>query len=247
MEREGIVNPFDDSTDERFIHNMDFDSDGRHQILSTSIAIDETNINDYVRDGEVLTPKDLAWSDIGYVHKTNDYHVPEKKYNICHVYNNAAEVYLQGTMHDYYTQYDDELGLNVQKIDGDGVDEQKIFSQLEGACQGTKFDAFLVNMVTTTDGATFVDVISKYAAKNEGKSIPSGGWDNWEDRLDTPLVFWNKQPQTVDGKVDTATMNNKYFKYTYFVGVDAAYGGQAQGRMIVNYLERQYEKSIRNK
>ncbi len=243
-EKEGIVDPFDATEDERFIHNMDFDSDGCHQILSKSIAIDKTNIEIFVDEkGEVKTPKDLAWSTEGYIHKVGT-EAPEYTFNICHVYNNAAEVYLQGTMHDYYTQYDNELGLNVTKIDGDGVDEQKIFSQLEGACAGTKFDAFLINMVTTTDGGTFVTNIANYAAKNEGKSVPKGGWNKWEDRLDTPLIFWNKQPQTIKGKVDTATMNNKYFKYTYFVGVDAVYGGKEQGEMIRNYLERQYLESL---
>ncbi|MCQ2795119.1 MAG: substrate-binding domain-containing protein [Bacilli bacterium] len=246
LEKEGITNPFHD---DRSPNNMDLSkTDGYHQILSKSIAIDDTNIDTFVDEsGEVRKPHDLAWSDIGYVHKKGS-KKPNKTYNICHVYNNAAEVYLQGTMHDYYVEYDDELGLAIQKIDGDGVDEQKIFSQLEGACAGTQFDAFLINMVTTTDGGTFVDNISKYAASKEGKgNPPKGGWDKWEDRLDTPLIFWNKQPQTVDGKVDVDTMNNKYFKYTYFVGVDASYGGQEQGNMIVRYLERQYENSIKNK
>ncbi len=246
LEKEGITNPY---TDTRSPNNMDLSkTDGYHQILSRSIAIDETNVDIFVgEDGEVKTPKDLAWSDEGYLHKTKDYKIPEKKYNVCHVYNNAAEVYLQGTMQNYYNQYSEPLGIIDTKIDGDGIDEQKIFSQLEGACAGTKFDAFLINMVTTTDGGTFVDTLSKYAAQNEGKSVPKGGWEKWEDRLNTPLIFWNKQPQTVDGKVDAETMNNKYFKYTYFVGVDASYGGQEQGNMIVRFLDRQYQKSVEGK
>ena len=252
--KEGITNPFYDEEkhdDPRFIHNMDFDQGGAHQILSMSIAIDETNVTSFVdpKTGDVKTPHDLAWdngTNNAFIHKPEGYQPPEDKIKVCHVYNNAAEVYLQGTMHDYYTEYDDELGLEVTKIDGDGVDEQKIFSQLEGACAGTRFDAFLINMVTTTDGPTFVDNIAKYACMNErGKAPDKGGWEKWEDRLNTPLIFWNKQPQTVKGQVDVDTMNNKYFKYTYFVGVDAPYGGQEQGKMIVNYLERQYEESLK--
>ena len=244
--KEGIVNPVENE-DERFVNNFDLSkTDGRHQVLSKSIAIDETNIDTFVDEkGKVLEPNKLAWSDDGYVHKTENYKIPEKKYTIIHVYNNAAEVYLQGTMKNYYSNYDDELGLVINKIDGDGIDEQKIFTQLDGACASNKFDAFLINMVTTTDGPTFVDRLATYAAKKEGKTPPSGGWDKWEDRFKTPLIFWNKQPQTIDGNVDIATMNNKYFRYTYFVGVDAQYGGQEQGKMIVNYLNRQYIKSMK--
>ena len=71
-----------------------------------------------------------------------------------------------------------------------------------------------------------------------------GGWKKWEDRLNTPVIFWNKQPLTVKGKVDTSIVNNKFFKYTYYVGVDNVIGGQVQGELIRGYLDYLYLKSI---
>ena len=82
--------------------------------------------------------------------------------------------------------------------------------------------------------------------KNEGKTVPKGGWEKWEDRLDTPLIFWNKQPQTIDGKVDVETMNNKYFKYTYYIGFDAAQGGELQGQMVKAWLNKTYMEQFIN-
>ncbi|MCQ2796440.1 MAG: substrate-binding domain-containing protein [Bacilli bacterium] len=252
-DHEGIVNP---NEDERSEHNMDLNfDDGNHEILSKSVAIDINNVNDYLDEkGNVKDAKALAWDDtLGFVHKCvttpNSAASNLSTYKICHIYNNAAETYLQGTMFNYYSQYAEAFGvenMKEYKYDGDGVSEQTIFDRIKGALSANKFDAFLVNMVTTTDGQTFVSELSKAAADYEGKTIPTGGWDKWEDRLNTPLIFWNKQPQKVTGEVDIDTMNNRYFKYTYFVGVDAAYGGRVQGKMIVDYLDQCYLETVKN-
>lgn len=242
IEHQGIVDPHCDSKSEHNL-NLNYD-DGYHEILSTSTGIGLENIDEYIRDGKVLEPNDLAWDDnLGFVHEISKPKANLQEYKVCHIYNNSAETFLQGPMYSYFSEYAKKMGINDMKYDGDGVSEQTIFDRIKGALAANKFDAFLVNMVTTTDGQTFVSELSKAAADYEGKKIPSGGWDKWEDRLDTPLIFWNKQPQLVTGEVDTGTMNNRYFKYTYFVGVDAAYGGAEQGKLIVDYLNNRYIQS----
>ena len=255
----GIVNPNGKDEHERSPNNMDLSkTDGNHEILSTSTAMDLTNVQDYLNeDGSAKGPNDLAWDEkLGFVKKLDTYQKPTKEWEVCHVYNNAAEEYLQGTMAPYYEQFTGHgkdksgkeipaFGIKDNKIDGNGIDEEAIFTQLKPYLSKQTFDAFLINMVTTADAATFIDTIAPYVAQKEKKTYKSKGWDNWEDRFDTPLLFWNKQPRDPIGNVDTSVMNNKFFKYTYFVGVDAAYGGKVQGQMILDYLNRCYVNSMK--
>jgi methyl-galactoside transport system substrate-binding protein len=50
-----------------------------------------------------------------------------------------------------------------------------------------------------------------------------------------PLVFFNRQPSDPDtGVIDTKTMN--FSDKTFYVGFDAAGGGDVQGKMITDYL-----------
>lgn len=218
-----------------------------HAILARNSQYTIENINEVLNEkGEVKSPSELAWDD-NKVQKIKDYTPPEGSFRICHVYNNAAEIYLQSTMRPYYEIYAPLLNLNIgDPIEGDGIDEGVIFNKIASAAQNEKFDAYLINMVTTTDGGVFVKKLAEHAYKKEGGTgaIPDSGWENWEERLDTPLVFWNKQPKTIKGEVDLDTMNNKFFKYTYYVGVDAVDGGRVQGEMIKNYLEDRYLESI---
>ena len=232
------ISDFDNLSDSHLSLSNDKKLD--HALLATNTAYTSKNITEVLDDkGEVRGFDELAWSE-NTVYKSEDY-APTKSYKICHVYNNSAEVYLQSTMLPFYKIYANALNLDVTKIDGDGIDEVKIFNQISSSA--TQFDAFLINMVTTTDGMTFVSNLAEKAAVKENKKVPSGGWDNWSDRLETPLIFWNKQPKTINGEVDYDTMNNKYFRYTYYVGVDAINGGEVQGNMIVDYLNDRYVES----
>ena len=128
-DHEGIVDPHQD---ERSEHNVDLNfDDGNHEILSKSVAIDINNVNDYLdEEGNVKDAKALAWdNELGFVHKCT---TPPNRlrdattYKVCHIYNNAAETYLQGTMFDYYSQYAQAFGIEDMKYDGDGVSEQKM-------------------------------------------------------------------------------------------------------------------------
>jgi len=52
---------------------------------------------------------------------------------------------------------------------------------------------------------------------------------------DKPIIFFNRQPSdTQTGEIDQSTMN--YTDKTFYVGFDAAAGGDVQGKMITDYL-----------
>lgn len=212
-----------------------------HAALLQNIKVGTDIIDQFVNeDGSIKTAKELCDIYTKFNPKTEI--DKTKTIHLCHVYNNQAEVYLKSNMMPYYDIYGPRLDFDIHVIDGDGVDETKILNQISSS--SINFDAYLINMVTTTDADTFVKAIAEKVGKQKDIAIPSGGWDNFNDRLDVPLLFWNKQPQKVDGTLDTDNMNNKYFKYTYYVGVDAADGGTKQGELIKEYLNQRYVESV---
>lgn len=73
------------------------------------------------------------------------------------------------------------------------------------------------------------------------------GWDNWEERLDTPLIFWIREPSNADGSVDNNTLFNKFFKYTYYIGADSQHAGETQGKLITSVINQWYTESLEKK
>ena len=62
-----------------------------------------------------------------------------------------------------------------------------------------------------------------------------GGKGNAVLNKDKPLVFFNRQPSDpTSGKIDMAAMN--WNDKTYYVGFDAAGGGNVQGKLITDFL-----------
>ena len=62
-----------------------------------------------------------------------------------------------------------------------------------------------------------------------------GGKGNAVLNKDKPLVFFNRQPSDpTTGKIDMAAMN--WNDKTYYVGFDAAGGGNVQGKLITDFL-----------
>ena len=62
-----------------------------------------------------------------------------------------------------------------------------------------------------------------------------GGKGNAVLNKDKPLVFFNRQPSDpTSGKIDMASMN--WNDKTYYVGFDAAGGGNVQGKLITDFL-----------
>ncbi len=81
-------------------------------------------------------------------------------------------------------------------------------------------------------------VISAIAGALSAFTLMSCGGGNGSKVLnkDKPLVFFNRQPSDpVTGNIDSASMswNDK----TYYVGFDAAGGGQVQGKLITDFLK----------
>lgn len=62
---------------------------------------------------------------------------------------------------------------------------------------------------------------------------------------DKPLVFFNRQPSDPsNGKIDMSTMN--WNDKTYYVGFDAASGGDVQGKLITDFLAKAEASIDRN-
>ena len=57
--------------------------------------------------------------------------------------------------------------------------------------------------------------------------------------VQSPVIFWNRQPTDAENNVDTAVMTDSRFKDIYYVGFDANQGGQLQGQTVVDYLAAQ--------
>ncbi|MCQ2793982.1 MAG: substrate-binding domain-containing protein [Bacilli bacterium] len=219
-------------------------SSAAHEILSRSFAIDKENVKDYINeDGSAKLPADLAWGR--FVERNTKPMI--SSYRICMTVNSSSDVFLNTTLLPYMQTYAPQLNLNLDTpVMGNGSDEEKMLKEI--ASRGSKYDAYLINMATTGDGMSFITTIAPQAAAHEGKGkVPKDGWDNFKDRLDTPLIFYNKQPMTSEGNIDYGVMNNKYFKYTYYVGSSASQGGEAQGDLIKKCLNNLYVKAEKEK
>jgi len=235
------------------------------QILSLSTAIAKiqgggqdylyNNIGQYMKkDGSAKEPKDMfdQFTQVNDITKQTSVH-----YEICQTYCNKAEAFLMSTLKPYFREYGKRLRINIDEIEGDGNGEELVINQVRS--RSDKYDAFLINMSKTTSTLQYVLDLAKKAYNYENAKVgpikrkvfkdwgwnddPNwAGWDKWEERLDTPLIFFNRQPHTDDGELDYDIMNNHFFKYTYFVGVDAKAGGDVQGKLIQYAIQTWYEK-----
>lgn len=149
-----------------------------------------------------------------------------------------TDTFFTGNMNPYFTrtQSKDMFNLKVSPAEGDGSDEKLVLDQLDaalgkGQAEGPK--AFLINPVQQSNSLQYINKIAnKYGIKEK---------ENWSERSNIPIIFWNRQPTDLQGKVSTRdVMNNKYFKYTYYVGFDAKQGGELQGQMVRAWLNKTY-------
>jgi len=204
--------------------------DTERDILIKSIPITKDNVEEYINPdtGEAKQPKDMFSKELTGIPSG------AKHYNICQTYASKSEAYLIATMKPYIDEYAKRLGLDLVVFQGDGTDESVIINQIESYQK--PIDAYLINMVKTTATDSYITALAQKAAAAEGKQYTSEGWTDFKDRLNTPVVFWNRQPHTDGGDINKEVMNNKFFKYVYYVGVDAVAGGMVQGGMIRNQI-----------
>lgn len=57
--------------------------------------------------------------------------------------------------------------------------------------------------------------------------------------VETPVIFWNRQPTRASGDVNRDVVTDSRFKNIYYVGFDAIQGGELQGQMVVDYVKDQ--------
>lgn len=149
-----------------------------------------------------------------------------------------TDTFFTGNMNPYFerTQSPSMFNLVVNPAPGDGADEKVVLDQLDAALGRGKDkgpQAFLINPVQQANSLQYITKIAdKYGIKEQ---------ENWIDRSDIPIIFWNRQPTDIQGNISSKdVMNNKYFKYTYYIGFDAKQGGELQGQMIKSWLNKTY-------
>ena len=65
------------------------------------------------------------------------------------------------------------------------------------------------------------------------------------ENKDKPVIFYNRQPSNSStGELDKTTLS--FNKNTYYVGFDAAQGGELQGQMVVDYIKAHADTIDRN-
>lgn len=182
----------------------------------------------------------------------------KERLNIWQCWYNNADVFFTGNMNPYFdivfgnsVKYKEKhpgetmFNINVKPGEGDGSDEKKLLDALDSAlaaeksAEEGKFDAFLINVVKQPNSMEYIKKIAAARGLEEK--------EKWEDRDETPIIFWNRQPTDRNGEISKDVMQNKYFKYTYYVGFDAHQGGDLQGQLIKLWLNKQYIEHYQKK
>lgn len=155
-----------------------------------------------------------------------------KSARIYHSYYSATDNFLNSTMKPLFNELAPRFNFDeVIVAEGNGNDEAASLDKLNANLDkgANYFDAFILNMVKTTSTQSYLDAI--YNTYHDSKGI-----------VNTPIIFWNRQPTTQDNTVDKEAMHDKRFKTIIYVGFDATQGGIAQGQMIREYIEKKIEE-----
>lgn len=149
-------------------------------------------------------------------------------------YYSNSDVYFTSNMQPFFDVFQPMLDLKVTPFQGDGTEEKKCLDALKTVLSSGKVpQAFLINTVKQPNAKEYVKIIAE-SLKLEEK-------ENWIDRNDIPIIFWNRQPTNEEGEVSKQeVMHNKFFKYTYYVGFGASDGGNLQGEMVRAWLNHTY-------
>lgn len=97
--------------------------------------------------------------------------------------------------------------------DDSGSDDAKAINNLKSAVGLTTYDAYAINVVSQTNGQTYLNEIKKSAA---------------------PVVFWNRELSKSDGSIDVDLM--KSYDNCYYVGIESAEGGRYEGKAIADHI-----------
>lgn len=154
----------------------------------------------------------------------------------CQTWYSNTDTFFTDNMDPHFTNSQNAFKISVDyPYPGNGADEKSVLDNLDSALghypDGPQ--AFLINPVQQANSLQYITKIAeKYKIKEK---------ENWIERSDIPIIFWNRQPTDIQGNISSQdVMNNKYFKYTYYVGFDAKQGGELQGQMIRAWLNKTY-------
>lgn len=155
-----------------------------------------------------------------------------------------TDTFFSGNMDPYFniTQDSNMFNLSVTPAKSNGSDESKNLDALSAVLtksESERPNAFLINPVQQPNSIEYITRIAKAYNLTEQ--------EDWSKRSDIPVIFWNRQPTDLHGAISTKdVMNNKYFKYTYYIGFDAKQGGELQGEMVKAWLDKTYRDTFTN-
>ena len=133
-------------------------------------------------------------------------------------YYNNNDTFLNSNMKPLFNIYKDKFNFSFNEVAGDSNSEASVMDRLI-----KKYDGYCINMVKTTAASSYLDKIY------ELHGSPS-------EKIDAPVIFWNRQPTQESGVVNADVMKDNRFSNIYYVGFDAIQGGKLQGQMIVDFL-----------
>lgn len=185
-------------------------SETDHSFLVNNVKVTKENVSEYkTTDIKTLAEKTVKKGTT-------------KTAKIWHSYYSASDTFLTTSMSPLFEHYKSLFNFDVTPVKGDGNDEATGLNALDTAASDT--DAFIVNMIKTTNARLYLDKIATKLGATE--AAPTS----------VPVVFWNRQATKENGTVDAEVMADARFKNVFYVGFDAIQGGKLQGQMIVDYL-----------
>ncbi|MCQ2795120.1 MAG: substrate-binding domain-containing protein [Bacilli bacterium] len=197
--------------------------------------------------GEALTPKEIYDNAEGANVEDKNPVIPNKQDEPVRAWQSwysDTDTFFSGNMDPYFviTQDSNMFNIAVTPAKSDGANEDKNLNALSAVLtksESERPNAFLINPVQQPNSVQYITRIA------DGLKLQEE--DEWINRSDIPIIFWNRQPTDLHGAISTeSVMNNKYFKYTYYIGFDAAQGGELQGQMVKSWLNKKYMEQFEN-
>lgn len=177
-----------------------------HSMLVNNFAITKNNVNQYLNK----SASDLVDENVSKG-------TTASKEIFLDYYNNN-DTFLNSNMKPLFNIYKDKFNFSFNEVAGDSNSEASVMDRLI-----KKYDGYCINMVKTTAASSYLDKIY------ELHGSPS-------EKIDAPVIFWNRQPTQESGVVNADVMKDNRFSNIYYVGFDAIQGGKLQGQMIVDFL-----------
>mgnify|MGYP003310670881 CR=1 FL=1 len=148
-------------------------------------------------------------------------------------YYSGTDNFLNSSMKPLFEDLKTKFNFDVTATYGNGNDESQSLDNLNtNLAKGKYFQAFAINMVRTTSAKLYLDAIYNTYQEN--------------GIVNTPVIFWNRQPTNEVNQVDIKSMHDERFKNILFVGYAARQGGKIQGEMIREYVKNTIEAKYGN-